>query len=92
VQCPARLRHVSASVIYCHRQTFSLSALLPVVPAVRTLGSCAAWFIATSHLDLGAKQAGRTRSCLLEEKDKRKIYALKAVPILRQTYANFLAY
>jgi len=71
---------------------FLLSALLPVAPAVRTLGSCAAWFIATSHLDLGAKQAGRTRSCLLEEKDKRKIYALKAVPILRQTYANFLAY
>jgi len=37
VQCPARLRQVSASVIYCHRLALFLFALLAVAPGGRLL-------------------------------------------------------
>jgi hypothetical protein len=72
VQCPARLRLVSASVIYCSSADF-----FSVAPAASRSG-CPDIGVAFhpvhrgSHLDPGAKQAGRTRSRLPEEKDKRK--------------------
>ena len=62
---------------------FLLSALLPVAPAVRTLGSCAARFIVTLTSIRGQeKQTAPGAACW--KKDRRPVRALAASSLLRR--------
>ena len=85
MQCPARLRLVSTSVIYCHRQTFYCrpcrqSPLPPVAPAASRsgrpdIGVACHPVHRDLHLDPGqSKQAAPGAACCKKKtKEKRSV-------------------